>query len=258
MGIAQPLYPLEKSKIAQRFANAEKSYDQSAIAQQHICQKLRQLLLQQVDLLQCKKVLEIGCGTGELTRQLMDIISSEQWIVNDLYASQYIQALCQNSVYRFIQGDAEQWPFSGDFDLVVSASTFQWFEQPQRFLDMVASHLSPNGILLFSTFAPENLNEIRFLTEIGLTYPKLQQWRQWLEQRFTIISLEQDQINLDFSSPLAVLQHLKQTGVTAVKQQSWNKQRLTTFCQQYRQSFTTTQQQVSLTYHPIYCLAIRK
>lgn len=257
MGLKPPHQVVTKPFIAQRFAKAEISYDQYATAQQQICQQLL-VLLQQQPQRQFNRILEIGCGTGKLTRSLFNTIQAQQWVVNDLYPSQFIQQFCQQSSCTFIQGDAEQWLFDGDFDLVASASTIQWFEHPQTFLQQVANRLKYKGIFLFSTFSPENLLEIRQLTGIGLNYPSLQQWQQWLNNDFDIIKLEQQQIKLTFPSALAVLKHLKYTGVTAIRQENWNKQKLINFCQTYQQRFATTKQQVVLTYTPIYCLAIKK
>ena len=63
---------------------------------------------------------------------------------------------------------------------------------------------------------------------------------------------------MQFETPKAVLKHLKATGVTgaSVQQQRWTKQSLTEFYQRYQQ-FQLENQQYSLTYHPIYCIARR-
>lgn len=247
---------VDKQKIAHYFAKAQHSYEQSATVQHRINQQLIALLAQQSQ--PVKRLLEIGCGTGHLTRLLLENHLIERGVLNDLYLSENIAFFCQqHRAFTFITADAEQYPFTGRFDLIVSASAVQWFNQPLDFIKKSSDLLEAKGRLLFSTFAPDNLTEITTLTQTGLNYPSLTQWRQALQAQFEIIELQEETHQLLFDTPLAVLQHLKQTGVTATNHQIWTKKTLQAFSHAYRQHFTKGQQ-VTLTYRPIYCLALRK
>ena len=115
------------------------------------------------------------------------------------------------------------------------------------------------GLLLFSTFVPGNLYEIKELTGKGLVYPTSDTLVGWLSTAdFNLLHQEEDPIVLTFKTPLDVLRHLKATGVTATGNGCWTKGRQESFCRQYAEQFATTDGQVTLTYRPLYILATKK
>jgi hypothetical protein len=60
--------------------------------------------------------------------------------------------------------------------------------------------------------------------------------------------------SLQYPDPVAVLQHLRETGVNALAGSGWNKQQLHKFIRQYQEQFNG-KKGVILTYHPMYFLA---
>lgn len=66
--------------------------------------------------------------------------------------------------------------------------------------------------------------------------------------------LEEEEVTLWFPSPIEVLRHLKETGVTGTEKQMWSRQRLARFTDSYQRQFGTATGQVPLTYHPIYLI----
>lgn len=250
---------IEADHIRRRFTRALDSYDNQAEAQQRISRKLVSLLSRYT----CpsfRRILEIGCGTGSLTRCLTNRCQIDEWVLNDLCEK------CFDKVIRlfpdvsplFLPGDAETLSFPGKFDLVASASVFQWLRQPEIFLHTLASLLQPSGILLFSTFGPGNFYEIKKLTGKGLFYPHAEEWRRWLSRDFRILHQEEETLTLAFSTPREVLKHLRDTGVTATGRDFWTRGRLEQFALQYQQLFLNQYNQVTLTYRPLYFLAVKK
>lgn len=244
---------VNKAAIKRRFQRALPFYDAQAKAQQQINRHLMAILQRKRSVFD--HILEIGCGTGDFSRLLQQGVAAKQWWLNDLCEVNDRLSARLSQPYHFLLGDAENLPFHQSFDLIASASTFQWFADPAGFLCKIREHLTPNGLLLFNVFTPENLAEIRHLTQVGLAYPRLEQWQEWLAADFQLVHLESGQIQLAFESPLAVLQHLKQSGVTAVSEQGWTKGRLNAFCEAYRRYYCLNGDQVSLTYTPLYVLA---
>ncbi|WP_273402599.1 malonyl-ACP O-methyltransferase BioC [Actinobacillus porcinus] len=246
-----------KTQIKKCFTQAQPFYEQQALAQREIIRQLTALLTgHQRNFHHC---LEIGCGSGQLTRELAQQVSIQRWDLNDLCEQhRAISQILPDQSFRFIQGDAEQLCLPRQYDLIATASTVQWFENKPQFLARCAAHLLPRGLLLFSTFAPENLSEIKQLTQVGLDYPTVMQWQQWLSDDFEILHLSSDKIVLEFDSPKAVLLHLKQTGVTATHQTIWTKKKLQDFYQNYEKNYRTSSGKVRLTYAPILGLAKRK
>lgn len=243
------------TNVRRRFARAAATYDAHAEAQRRICHHL-------VDMLpvdepgRFRRVLEIGCGSGCLTRDLMARLEGGEWTLNDLCESwrPALEELAAGRSCRFLFGDAERLPFGGPYDLIASASVLQWMRDLPAFLGKTRRHLAPGGLLLFNTFAPGNLEEVRSLTGEGLDYPPVGQLAEWLTRHFTIDRMEEEVITLTFPDPLAVLRHLKYTGVTGNASVAWTRGEQVRFCEAYRERYGRCDGQVTLTYHPVYIL----
>lgn len=246
-------------RIVTRFTRALDSYDCSADAQQQICRHLIGILARNTDM-QFSRVLEIGCGTGGFTRQLKASASVDEWLLNDLCEAcrPKLAAIFEGQQVFFLPGDAETLRFPGHFDLICSASAFQWMKQPELFLHKLHTMLRPGGTLLFSTFAPGNLGEIKQITGTGLDYPSTGQLKTWLERDFHLHYYHEEEITLTFATPLEVLRHLKNTGVTATGTGSWTRGVQEAFCQKYKALYAISANEVKLTYRPLYVLALKK
>lgn len=246
---------LNKYRIRQSFARASSTYTQQAEAQALISMRLAAMPAQHGYSV-FKNVLEIGCGNGGLTLELQQRYHIDQWLLNDLNPEAPAQMLLQGNGH-FQAADAETLTNLSTFDMLASASTVQWFTRPKRLIELAEQVLPSGGLLLFSTFLPNNLHEIRTLTGVGLDYPEATTWQTWLSPNFHLLSYSCDPITLSFPTPLAVLRHLQQTGVTATQHFVWTKQRLADFSQRYFDSFSLSDG-VSLTYTPILFCAEKK
>lgn len=247
---------IDKQRIARFFERSQHTYDQAAEVQKHIQQCLYQYYLTYAS--SARSLLEIGCGTGGLSHLLTQDRQFERAVFNDFYCSDKLkQILAQSPAYMFIQADAEHYDFGKGFDVLLSASSIQWFESPLSIVDQARRCLNTSGVLLLSTFAPDNLSEVQALTGSGLHYPSLLDWQEALSEDFNIHILEVTQELCFFQSPIAVLQHLKQTGVNALSQKLLSPSALRRFLNDYAQRFACDNQ-VSLTYRPLYCVASKK
>ncbi len=243
-------------RIITRFTRALDSYDAQAVAQQQICRRLIALLHAYSDG-HFQRALEIGCGTGGFTRLMKEGCSINEWYLNDLCEGcrERVTGLFPEQQPVFIAGNAETTEFPGLFNLIASASAFQWIEHPRGFLHRLRAKLSHKGLLLFNTFTPDNLREIRLLTGKGLNYPTTGQLTEWLRRDYHILHLEEEKITLSFNSPMDVLRHLKSTGVTATGGEHWMRRQQTDFCRRYAEGFSTPDNKVTLTYCPLYVVA---
>ena len=79
-----------------------------------------------------------------------------------------------------------------------------------------------------------------------------------MERDYQLLHHEEERITLHFTDPMEVLRHLKYTGVTANASGTWTKGKQMRFCEEYRNCFSTDDGQVTLTYTPVYLLAIKQ
>ena len=252
---------IDKRRVAQRFAKASQSYTQHAIVQKQICQQLIQLMWQYLPATGFERVFEIGCGSGNLTQLILQELSVQQLILNDLYP-QVQQHFTENNALHWHIGDIEQLDFPQNLALIASSSALQWMSDIDAIFKQCAAALNQNGYFCFSSFGQKNLQEIKALTGQGLKYLEPECIAQKLESHgFEIIHFSEQLELLDFSHPKQILQHLNATGVTATaSHHRWTKQSLQHFYFDYQQFSNVDQQgQISyrLTYHPIYCIARR-
>jgi malonyl-ACP O-methyltransferase BioC len=249
-----------KEIIRKRFARSFKTYDEQAHAQEQIAASLTRLI--EAKCSQPETAMEIGCGTGLLTKKLFRWTPDAHWYLNDIVEE--LKPLLEDSwkawgakKVDFRAGDAEQLDIPQNLDLVVSASTIQWFGQLDTFFNTCHKALNENGQLVFSTFGPNNLKEVKKLTGNGLEYPSQEELEQLLKANFKIEFIQQENIKLVFKSPTDVLRHLSKTGVNGSGCNHWNKAMLNDFCKKYIDQFSS-ENGVKLTYQPIYVVASKK
>ncbi len=243
---------MDKTLITERFGACLPTYHTEASVQKEICRTLAN----QLPAITTDNILEIGCGTGFLTRMLLEKSSSKNWLINDLVpvAKEWIDPLCESYPEKqisFMPGDAERLDFPKGQDLIVSASTIQWFEDLEGFFRKSAERLNQGGILAFSTFGPENMIEIKTASGIGLNYPPIDELKSFIPDNLKIITAQEEKIVLEFDNAPDVLNHIRKTGVNGISREKWTRRKYIEFCSQYEEQFTFGNK-VNLTYHPIY------
>ncbi|WP_228133285.1 malonyl-ACP O-methyltransferase BioC [Acinetobacter sp. Ver3] len=253
---------IQKEMIATRFAKSHWTYADQARIQQNVAKHLSELMRLYVSSSELAKVFEIGCGTGNLTQEMLHHFKMDQVILNDLYAD-VEHTISHHQPVEWRIGDVEKIELPKDLDLCASSSALQWMSEFERLIQKIYSALKPNGYFCFSTYGPQNLKEIKSLTGQGLKYFDQSQIKSLLEQNgFEVMHCEQQLAQLHFAHPKLVLKHLQATGVTATSQGfRWTKESLNQFYLGYRQFIATDEQEnlvYPLTYHPIFFIARSK
>ena len=119
-------------------------------------------LLKLVEIRPHIKAIDLGCGTGELTRVLADALPESD--VTGLDSSLQMLDAARAASYsspnlRFEQGDLSK--LTGTWDLIFSNAAIQWCEDHEKLIPHLFSKLNPGGQLCIQL--PSNHNHISHL-----------------------------------------------------------------------------------------------
>jgi len=114
-------------------------------------------LLSLVDVRPNLKVIDLGCGTGELTRQLADKLPNSKVTGLDSSAQMLEKAASLSTPNLvFEQGDQSQ--LTGEWDLIFSNAALQWSENHAELFPALYNQLTPGGQIAVQI--PSNHNHI--------------------------------------------------------------------------------------------------
>lgn len=103
------------------------------------------------------RVVDLGCGTGELTRQLADALPHSDVTGIDSSAQMLAKAASHaDSHLHFEQGDLAR--LSGEWDLIFSNAAIHWSEDHPNLIPYLYDRLKPGGQLAVQI--PSNHNHI--------------------------------------------------------------------------------------------------
>lgn len=153
---------LDKKRVRQSFTAAAKSYDELAALQRQVGLDL----LSRFELnLTNKTVLDIGCGTGFLTQELMQGSFDQKMIAVDIALSMLDVTrlkLKHLDTIQYVCADAEHLPLTkNSVDMIVSNLALQWCQNLTKVFGGFKNVLKQQGQLVFSTFGPATLKELK-------------------------------------------------------------------------------------------------
>ena len=253
---------IDKGLVRARYRRSLPRYDGEAALQRGMARSLVSAL-RRLGRSDFPRALEIGCGTGQLTRQIARRLNVRALLANDLneecgpHLEKTLSTGC-GCALSFLGGDIERMEvLPADLDLVASNAVFHWLEDPEALLGRLAQTLVGGGCLAFTTFGPENLLEIGELTGVRLVYRSADELRRMLGKNFRLRCASERRVRLRFDSPRRVLEHLRRTGANGLERATWTKGALQAFEKEYRRRFSLPGGGVSLRYHPLLFVAER-
>jgi len=218
-----------KHGIRRNFARRAATYDAHAQVQRFMAEELLRLCGAAAS--EAGSILEIGCGTGYLTKELRRLNREAHLVAVDLDV-----ILLQEARVRLNGDPRTAWLVAdgetitrGRFALIISNSTFQWFSEPGETLKRYWERLTPGGCLAFSAMGPGTFQELAFslkdaAREFSLTkcheiaaerFLRKSDWQSLLAKAgFSEVSVKTELITLDFPSVRDFLASLQATGAT--------------------------------------------
>jgi malonyl-CoA O-methyltransferase len=162
-------YLIDKKRVRDSFGRAAASYDAAAVMQREVFERM----FARLDLVKLvpRDVLDAGCGTGFGTPRLV-----RRYPGSHVHALDIAPAMLQLAAQRrswwsrlglpsrqsFVCGDIEAIPLADrSVDLVWSNLAIQWCNDLDVAFGEMHRTLRPEGLLMFSTFGPDTLMELR-------------------------------------------------------------------------------------------------
>ena len=163
---------LNKRQLRNSFEHAAAEYDKAAMLQREVCDRM----LSRLDYIKCTPgtILDAGSGTGYGGRKMVSRFPDARVIAVDLALamlhlarpvpqSWWKQMLSMHKNFtNFVCGDIEKLPFrDSSIEMIWSNLTLQWCNDIGQTFAEFHRVLQPEGLLMFSTFGPDTLHELR-------------------------------------------------------------------------------------------------
>ncbi len=155
-------FGFSKPQLRAQFDRAGATFDRAAVLHRTVADRL----LERLDVVRLKpdRLLDVGCGTGYCARALTRRYRAARVVGLDLSQGMTARARRKAGWFtraRFVNGDAERLPFApASFDLVLSNLLLHWCDPAVVFTEFLRV-LRPDGLLVFTTFGPDTLRELR-------------------------------------------------------------------------------------------------
>ncbi|HEB96379.1 MAG TPA: malonyl-[acyl-carrier protein] O-methyltransferase BioC [Sedimenticola thiotaurini] len=154
---------IDKAQARRAFSRAAPRYDEVAVLQREIGQRMLDRL--EVVRLQPRWVLDLGAGTGHAIDGLMRRYPKARVLALDFALPMLQRARRRGRLLRrpaCLCADLERLPLADAcIDLIYSNAALQWSNDPDTTFAELRRVLRPGGLLMFTTFGPDTLKELR-------------------------------------------------------------------------------------------------
>jgi len=172
--VTEDVYQMDKARVRASFGRAASSYDASAVLQKQV----RIEMLGRLDLVNINPdvILDAGCGPGAGSHALQNMFKRAQVVSLDFALPmlqinrkdtlfQRFKDLCGFSKPSLVCADIESIPLAdASVGLLWSNLAIQWCNDLDSAFQEFHRVLQPEGLLMFTTFGPDTLRELRIAT----------------------------------------------------------------------------------------------
>lgn len=221
---------LDKRQLRQSFERAAASYDQSAVLQREVCERM----LSRLDYIKHNPdtVLDMGSGTGYGSRKLIERYPRSQLVAVDIAHAMHLQArpvlprwkqwlfLTKRPATHYIGGDVERLPLrDACVDMIWSNLTIQWCNDLKQTFSEAFRVLRSGGLLMFSTFGPDTLKELKQAFRAVDRYSHINRFTDMHDigdllvfSGFATPVMDMEYITLTYNDVMAIMRDLKAIG----------------------------------------------
>jgi malonyl-CoA O-methyltransferase len=170
--------PIDKRQARRNFGRAAKAYDDVAVLQHETGRQM----VERLDYMRIEPqaVLDVGCGTGLTTELLLRRFPRARLFALDFALPMLALTRKRGRWLRrpaCVCADLDHLPLAPQsVDLVFANASLQWSADPVAVFRDIARVLKPNGLLIFSSFGPGTLRELRAAWADVDGYPHVHQF----------------------------------------------------------------------------------
>ncbi len=214
---------LDKAAVRRSFDAAADAYDEHSVLQREVANRL----LQRLDWLkiQSEKILDMGAGTGKPTDALMKRFPKARVYALDLSTQMLRRAKKRGRLLRrpqLICGDSQQLPIAdASMNLIFSSLSLQWCDEPDKVFAETLRVLKQDGVVLFSSFGPDTLKELRASWQVIDDQPHVHTFMDMHDIGDLMIYaglqepvMSREEITLTYADVRAVMRDLKYIGAS--------------------------------------------
>ena len=207
------------AQVAQAFSQAAQHYDAVAGLQRQAADHL---------INQCRahlrgQMMDIGCGTGYLTRQVLQQDAVTQVLGVDVAEGMlnWCREHINDSRCDWLQADAQALPLADNsLDRVVSSLAIQWCADEQALFSNISRVLRSDGHLFATTLGPDTLSELRWAWQQVDDFQHVNEFvpqaslLKAMQPHFSNADIQAHTICLKFDKVSEILRELKQLGAS--------------------------------------------
>jgi len=214
-------FRLDRARVRAAFERASSRYDSGARLQAQVAQELLERVA--AFRFEPRSVLDLGSGTGRVTRELKRRYPRALVIALDLAPGMLHEAQRHQLLWRRfarVCGDALRLPLrDGSIDVLFSSLMLQWCEPLDAALAEVRRVLKSSGFFAFSTFGADTLYELRAAWARADGYNHVNHFPDMHEVGDALVRagltepvLDVDRIEIGYPDALALMRDLKALG----------------------------------------------
>ncbi len=161
--MSEPDFYVDKKLLRRAFEKAAQAYDEAAVLQREVASRMLERL--NYMLIEPQVVLDAGAGTGYCTLDVAQRYPAAQIIALDIASGMLQQTRSKTELdnnISYVSSDVEKIALADNsVDLIVSSLTVQWCNDYIKAFTEFKRVLKPGGCLLFTSFGPDALKELR-------------------------------------------------------------------------------------------------